>query len=384
MSFYDESVLNDVDGSLLIPRSKSKMGAKAGYDMEHFDFNVLSPVPKLAKLHNPSSLRAGALLRVARYTICVTALIMVNSQVMGHLAPEIAEDLGLAYVILGNAARFAAAPLYLLIMLQFNNYYSEKMYFKYLQNGALIKFPDTGNFRAMIRSWLPRLFLIYFTIYVVFALCVMFVLRTTFATVVMFLNIIAGIVSFWIRQQSITSSFVSLSSFLEAFPDADGQFARYDDVRLTTAALALTKLTVVEATAPSYNVVMRQLYWKLLNIGPTTRGMLRIAVYTVAFGTLAFAVWYSLYYIDQTNLDRWDEVLNPCVSACYRITQSVSEVVSRGDAVARALINDTWAVNRCYCECLRRLTVGTLAAEDCMNQLSVPNVDVNRTLCCRC
>jgi hypothetical protein len=212
-----------------------------------------------------------------------------------------------------------------MLVLLVNNNYAEQTFYEYLAKGVIIDFPDSGSPRFMITRPRVWIFLVSFVGYVAFAAVVLIKWQASFGTIaIMANNLVVGIGLMWYNHQQIEDKFVSLTTFIQSFPDADGGYDNIDTVSLTSASSFLMDLALAETPEPSYTGLMRRMQWQRSELHCFGKLMRHIGLTAVIVVLMAVCGLYFFFMDSRLEGSRFNNYVNPCVDVCRRTNASTA------------------------------------------------------------
>ena len=334
------------------------------FDFSCYDFSLLQRIPTMAPMFSDVRRLLLILLGVVRLFLAVGTLMIVSSDITDKAGVLVYLDLTDAERM-GAALRYGAVPFLFLYQLQLNNFFAEKMYYLYMQCGALIDFPETKSIRFYLNHRLPMLFILYYLLYVVYGIITLFFLQASIGQCIIFTNCLIHILIYWVRQQGIESTLCSLTSFIESFPDSSNAYMNIDDKSLTRASQVIRHMTLLETASPSYSGYMRHEFLKIMALPGKIRWLIRIVFHGSFLAATATVIVYSYFQLDRKKQNMWEDQISPCVDAC---TFDFGAGVHNGSNC-----------RVCLCRCLMLLGK---EINKCVKYLSVPNC--SNDFACHC
>ena len=224
-------------------------------------------------------------------------------------------------------AVFTPLVFFLLNVLLFNNYYSERAYYHYLEHNAIIDFPESSVFASWITHPAPVAFLLTFLAYVGFMFYLFGITGGSISEIWVFMsNTVIGVFLFWYRHQGIESSLISLSDYIQSFPNKHKKCGTMDQEVLSDACMTLHDCALIGTRHMCYSGHMRDWWWgpDHLNLGPLKK-VLHFAVLLGIVAGAAFAAIYMLQTASQIQQHNWDAEVKPCVSVCLLKTGNCTD-----------------------------------------------------------
>lgn len=344
----DERFITDdgIEVALVNPRHTEQFAKLSGqhetFDYECFDFRNLKPMEHFSLRWNRSIrflIQASA---TFRFFLAVAALVVIVSQVSSVFPYDDVDELGRGvFMGLSQAIRYMPVPFLLVYMLQFNNAYAEMVYYKYLVRGALIDFPSSGSVRIILRQWIPLLFVLYFTAYLVFSIIVLLMFKVSFAQFLVYISAMSNVLVYWYQNQGLESRLLSLSEFIQSFPDSTGEYNNMDKHALGLASAALANMTLLEGNHTPYDSFWRRSYFKDVYSTAAKRTLIATGFRAAIAAAVVMVVLYAFFSLSSTAKASWQDLVNPCVTACvYEDTLNYQ---------------NSSRCSGCLCRCLRNL-----------------------------
>ena len=277
-----------------------------------------------------------------RFFLSVAALVVTVSQVSSVFPYDDIDNIGKdLFTGLSQAVRYMPVPFLLVYMLQFNNAYAEMVYYQYLVNGAMIDFPSSGSPRILFRQMVPLVFVVYFMVYLIFSMAVLLLFRVSFAQFLVYISALTNILAYWYHNQGLEARLMSLSEFIQSFPDSTGEYNNMDKHSLGLASAALANMTLLEGNHTPYDSYWRRSYFKGVFTTTAKRTVVATGFRLAIAASIVMVVLYAFYSLSSTAKASWAEVINPCVSACVYDDALQYRNASR--------------CSGCLCRCLRNL-----------------------------
>lgn len=343
----DERFITDdgIEISLVNPTHTEQFSKASGqhetFDHECFDFKNLKPLQNFSLRWNRTIrfLIQGS--ATFRFFLAVAALVVTVSQVSSVFPYDDIDDIGRgAFDALSQTVRYMPVPFLFIYTLQFNSAYAEMVYYKYLNHGAIIDFPSTNNPKVLLRDWRPRLFVVYYVVYFLFSATVFFLFSATFGQFLVYFSAMSNVLAYWYEKQGLEARLISLSEFVQSFPDAQGEYNNMDKHALGLASTALLNMTLLEGNHAPYDSYWRRSHFKdLFNRSSSVRMLIGYAFRLLILISIAMVVLYAYFALSSTTKASWGDVLNPCVRSCV-----FDEALQ---------YNDPKKCSGCLCRCLR-------------------------------
>jgi hypothetical protein len=218
-----------------------------------------------------------------------------------------------------------------LLLLLVNNNYAERSFYHFLVRGVIIDFPESGDPKYMIARKRVWAFAFVFIGYFVFCVVTLIKFAAPFGTIAIVLNNLAvGVGLLWYKHQTIEDKFVSLTSFIQSFPDEDGGYDNIDTVSLTAAAGFLMSLSLAESREPSYTGLMRTTYWERSGLTLPARILRRVGLIGAMAVCCGLCVTYFYFMDRRLELAMFNTQGNPCVAACVAASGNTTEATCSG------------------------------------------------------
>ncbi len=256
---------------------------------------------------------------------------------------------------------YAPLAFFFLLWILFNNAFSETCFYMYIRRGAIIDFPASSSFRYLLTNIRPLFFLLYFIGYLGVSFYTLFALGAKIGTIAIFLNnLVIGVGLFWWRNQSIEWKFVSVSDFIQAFPDRNNAHGNIDEVSLDRASKLLKDFTLTESTRACWSGYMRNWYWRHEGISTCSQILHHILYWGVIFGLAGLCFAY-FFLMGRLNVeDQWKTMINPCIVVCTELAANLTTLTAQG-------------CQRCGCACMRSLqTTDNTVVSSCLDFIAAP------------
>lgn len=344
----EEHFLTD-DGSeiVMLPRERSQTvqrlaGAHEIFDHDTFDFHILKPVPDLALRWNRTLRLSRNFFATLRFFFAVASLTILVNQAAAGVSQDRIESLGdTTFRALAYVAQFFPVPFLFIVTQQFNNFFAELVYYKYLSYGAIIDFPASADKTYLTSRWQPMMFVVCFTAYCIFVCVVLIIFEASISIFVVVSSSLMAILSHWYSQQTIEDKLISLSEYIQSFPDETGGYDNIDRCSLGNASVALKNLKLLEGRQPSYHRYWRNSYFKSVFAETKVRvGLSFITKFGVVF-IVSLVIVYAMFLLTVKDQANWTDLVSPCVSACVVDDTQSYQVAAR--------------CNGCLCRCLKEL-----------------------------
>jgi hypothetical protein len=226
-----------------------------------------------------------------------------------------------------------AFPLifFALLVILLNNNYAERSFYHFLLRGIIIDFPESGQPKYMMTRLRVWVFAFCFVGYFVFCVSVLIKYGAPFGTIAIILNNLAvGVGLMWFKHQTIEDKFVSLTSFIQSFPDEDGEYDNIDTVSLTAAAEFLKGLSLAESREPCYTGLMRTTYWQRSGMGVFGKILRRAGMGIAVLACCGLCLTYFFFMDKRVELAMFNTHANPCVEACVSHSKNPSAAMCSG------------------------------------------------------
>ncbi|CUG63472.1 transmembrane protein, putative [Bodo saltans] len=333
------------------------VGSTEVHDHDCFDFNTLKPIPDLSLRWNRAGRVSRQFFSTARYFLSIASLTITTNRAASSVSQSDIDKMGPnVFLTLSYIIQFAPVPFIVVVMQQFNNIFAETVYYKYLTNGAIIDFPETLDRPYLCSHWLPMAFSIPFGIYGLFTICVLIYFKASFSVFVIVISSLAGMLSYWYSQQGIEDKLISLTEFIQSFPDETGEYGNIDKVNMGSAADSLKSLKLLEGRVPSYDDYWRRSYFKSIFADTKARVGVNVGMRTLICVGIAAVVIYALLLLSLDDNASWQTTVNPCIASCVY-----------DDSIG---YNNVARCSGCVCRCLEQFYIRNC---DCANRLTVAN-----------
>lgn len=335
------------------------IGGREVFDHDNFDFHALRPVDNLMLRWNKVVRLGVQIMSTLRFVLSVASITIICNQVSSRFSQDLIDQLGsTTFLALSYFAQFAGIPFITLILYQFNNFFAEMVYYKYLRQGAIIDFPNTTSKAFLCSNKTAILFVVCFTSYSLFILAVLLVLRATLGEFLLALSAMVGVSVFWYQQQGIEDKLISLTEYIQSFPDETGQYDNIDRTSLAAASKALQTMTLLEGRKPCYHDYWRSSYFKSIFAETKIRIGMGFAVRSFVLFAILLVMLYVFVITTSHNSSSWATAVNPCVKMCVfddALQYHVAEKCSR-----------------CLCGCLKELNMASGLCT-CTTRFVTPN-----------
>eukprot|EP00760_Papus_ankaliazontas_P039139 PhM_4_TR9495/c1_g1_i2/m.25924 len=291
------------------------VGSRDVFDHDKYSFDLLQENRDFQMPRSDTSFKVAA---VAQMYFLFNAVITVMSLAFNFRRSHNTTSW------MGDVAVYAPLGFFALYYLHFNNYYSEQVYYLYLKHGAIIDFPGTEQYAEWVKRALPLTFLASFFAYMGFMVFYLLKFNCSFNEIYVFLsNLVIGVAMFWYRNQSIEWKFVSLSDFVQSFPDKIGNRRNIDAKSLSSASSTLKDMVLLETRNSCYSGNMRKWYWENKGVEGSRQTMYRLLMVGVMFVAAGIAVAFFQRSISALEREEWDKMIKPCVVVCKAMSMNV-------------------------------------------------------------
>lgn len=319
------------------------------FDHDKYDIDVLQDTPDLGPMKTDVAFMRDAVLNAYVLFNTVTTIMLVVDNFKRSVSPDLRYQYGEdSFAVIFGLLTYMPLGFLLVVILLFNNFYSERTFYMYLRRCAIIDFPmsyGVGYIMTHIRS---ILFVLFWLVYFLFGIGVMIKFEAGVGTIFIFSNnLIVGMMLAWYRQQSIESKFISLSDFIQSFPDRNGTLGNIDETSLHRAALFVERLTLTETQEPSYTDYMRLFWWKNKQYSTATMVCHHFSVWFIIFAMSGAAVGYFIFLQGRELKATWLNTVVPCATVCRSAFLNVSYAITPPSIVLQC--------TTCVCRCLSQL-----------------------------
>jgi hypothetical protein len=340
----NQPLLGASDSKIFHIERVAGMSKREIYSHKNFDIDTLRDIEGLREMKYEWQFRMETVMGCWVMFNAVSTIMIILTNFKRGVDPKLRDGYGEtnfeAYM---DAITYFPLVYFLTLVLLFNNFYSEITFYMYLKRGCIIDFPPSANFKELFKRVLSLLFILTTLGYLIAVIVAFIKFEATIGVILIFVNnLLIGIGAAWYRQQSIEGKFVSISNFIQAFPDRDGEYGNMDEQSLHSASQYLMNLSMTEADEPSYSAYMRQFYWRNKNYSAMWKLWHHFMLLVVIGGLAGLCVAYFIVLrgIDLKSL--WNNELNPCINVC-------------AEAVSRAVgLNATQCAD-CFCRCFQGL-----------------------------
>lgn len=288
------------------------------WDHANFDLDLLHEIPDIGTMKPGWKFKFETIMGTWILFNSISTLMIITTNMKRAVSVDLLTEYGEEKfeALMGFIIYFPLCFFFLLFLL-FNNYFSEMTFYHYLRRGALVDFPASSDAGFLFKNPLPLAFILVTLGYCGVAFYAMIVFRASFGTILIFCNnLLIGIGMFWYRQQSIEWKFISISDFIQAFPDRTNSHGNMDEVSLHRASQLMDHFTLTESHVPSYRGYMRNWWWKNQNYTTHQQIMHHVGMVLLVggLGGCAFAYFFVLGRLDLES--RWNNEINPCIRTC--------------------------------------------------------------------
>lgn len=353
----------------MLPRMMTQQrlgGAHEVFDHDCFDFDILQPVANMQLRWNRTVRVGKTIFFTIRFFLSVSSLVIAANQVSSSASTSTIDSMGTTgFKIVSYCLQFFPALFLFVMLLQFNSYFSELVYYRYLERGAIVDFPETADQAYLFSHRLPVLFLVVFGGFTIFCITMLIIFSASLSNFVLVVTALLGVSTHWYSQQAVEDKLISLSEFIQSFPDADGAYGNIDRISLAAASDCLRSLTLLEGRLPSYDSYWRRSYFKSIFAETRTRVIISLGLRIVVLLVVGALVVYVYFVLTIQNVSVWEGRINPCVEAC------AFDDTLKFIAAPRC--------SNCLCRCLSAFQVKSC---DCTRLFSVSNCSVSACASC--
>ena len=360
------------DGQITKNRREKKTSTQDVKSVDQWNFDKLKHNPEQDKLQNVWGSRAETLSSSYSLFSAVTTMMITATNVRVETTEETRESLGLDNIeILTGIMTYACLPFFALMAMKWNNYFAERLYYKFLKRGVIVDFP-LSDYTVWFKRCECLLFIIYCVLFLVYSFTVLILVKAALGHILIFVNNFGiGVGLYWYYQQSIELRFISLTRYIETYKDAEGDYYNIDPCSLHDASKHIDRLQLAECPQPSYTHYMRNQFYRIKGVSSSIQWRNIIMLYFVIGFVAALSIIYVFYLGRIGSGTRWTDKVNPCTRACV--------LESNGFTVS----TNTARCQMCVCRCLSYLR--ELGAQgDCVSNLVVPGCVANATCAADC
>jgi hypothetical protein len=328
------------------PPPSSDEGARETYELD--DFNICDGkhpfTDGLRVLKEPVEFAVDALLATWLVFNSIATMMIILMNFRSDVPPKLRHDFGEArFEAVMDAVCYAPMCFFALVFLIVNNYFSERIFYMFLRRRIIIDYPESAAPGYIFGHAAPLLFLATFALYALYSVAVLVYFEAPAGVIFIFLNNLGvGVGLVWFKQQGIENRFISVSAFIQSFPDADFDYDNIDAASLKAAADHMERITLVECRDACYQGRMRAAWFNYLSVPSVLRGAFNAAVVAVLAGLVAACYFYFLQLSHKEDETNWTLKLNPCIEACADGV-NLTGTVAAGDA--RGVCG--WCAARC-------------------------------------
>lgn len=325
------------------------------FDFDKYDIASNPFIPCMLEAKPPTDSQKDVAVTVMLLFNSITTIMVLLTNFKRNADPEVVQEFGSDWDTLTNLMIYAPLGFFLMLILAINNYFSERVFYEYLNRGILVDFPQTGEFSYIFKSCKPLVFVVLFVAYTALCVGVMLKGRATVGIIISFcLNMGVGIGKMWYFQQSIESRFVSLSDFIMCFPQRDKVTASkeqrekervsavMDESNLKHAAYYMKRVVLNSTASPCWSDAMRLHRWHSQNSSGAQILCFHVSVWMFILVLIGSCVGYFTYQGQQDIVATWSYVVNPCVQTCANVTKAVG-----GNSLFSNVTCDA-----CLCSCM--------------------------------
>ena len=315
-------------------------------DHDKFDIATLQDIDRLEDMKNPWAMRVELLVAVFILFNGITTIMIILTNFRRAVNPSDRDAFGRdKFDKLVTFIEYFPLFFFVNILLLFNNFFSEKTFYMYLKRGAIIDFPESGGIKYLLTSPIPLLYLLVTVLYGGVTVVTLLKFKASLGVLIIFVNnLVVGVLMTWYRQQSIEAKFVSLSVFIQSFPDRKDEYGNMDEQSLNSATKFLQNLTLTEARSPSWGGYMRNFYWKQQNVSGVAMVCAHLFVWAIMLALAGVSVAYFVIVSRQDVETRWKQEVAPCVNSCVA---GLTNMTSSGFATTPE------RCQFCVCSCLK-------------------------------
>lgn len=366
------------DHSMALNRQPTGGRGFKRFDHDKFDFSNLSTMENIKDFKTERGYIMDVLLNTWVLFNAVTTLMVIVTSFKRNVDPYRVQEFGeFKFDVIVKFLTYLPLLFLVVVVLMFNNSYSERVYYMYLAKNGIIDYPASNAPMSILKQWRSYLFFLPWIIYFAFGLIVMLKFNAAGGTIFSFLNnLVVGIMLFWYRQQAIESKLISLSDFIQSFQDSQGVYGNIDEVSLKRAANFLESITLCDSREPSFSDYMRLFFWREKSYSSVSMCCHHFFVWVIIGSLSGAAVAYFLTMQHFEVQGIYDRQITPCVSSTQSAFASMNAANSTaqqcGFAVCTCLRNLGLLADAAILEqCTSAITKNTLCVGHCPTSCSV-------------
>ena len=325
-------------------------------DVRNLDLHDYDKAKGLDRFKRPAQIGAETVIAVLVLFNAVSTLMIINTTFAQAVPASERNAFGSPELFQFLTSMVTYSPLAFLLIVVFmaNNAYSELAFYSCLKRWCILDFPASGHRGFILTSGMGIGFLLFFAWYLALSLGTFFVYRASVGVVVIFCNnLLIGVGLAWYRQQSIESKFISVSDFIQAFPDREGEYGNIDEVSLHWAAEFLRGITLAESDTASFRSRMRRHMWRLHGMPESKKVLHHVGVFGTIFILAGICIAYFQILQSVDAKQRWTDRIDPCARACAgaaeRAASAWAVAINPSTFTSQATCHD------CICTCIKSM-----------------------------
>ena len=328
-------------------------------DFKNFDTDILQTLEGAKTFKERWKMQLEVGIQLLALFNSVTTIMVIISQLVNRVPDEITNEFGnTTFKALKWTLIIVPLVFFLLLIFMVNNYYSQATFYYYIQRGAVIDFPETAAPKFLLTRPTPLVFILALVGFL--SLTIFTTVRFDASTgqiVVIVSNIVIGVALQWYKQQTIEDKFITISQFLQKFPDEEGKFDNMDCHSLDLAAAAMANFTLLKTDGASYGNTMRHRWWKDKNYSTAWMCAIDGFIFFVIAVMAGIGIGFYFFQVSEQELRRWETEITPCISGCqtgFLRASGVDPKMAGNGTAENATAVTSATCPFCICQCLRR------------------------------
>ena len=331
-------------------------------NFENFDPALLKKIPGTKEFFPLWMMQLDVAITLLVLFNSITTIMIIIAQFIDRVPNEETVEFGRDnYQILKWTLIIIPLISFLMLVLMVNNYYSRATFYFYLERGAIIDFPESSSPKYIFTHLVPWIFIILFVFFFILVVYMMAKFNaTTGQIIIVCTNLVIGVAAMWYKLQSIEDKFITISQFLQKFPDSTGEYNNMDSHSLDLASKAMNNLILLKTEHPCWGNTMRHRWWKEKNW--TLEWMIGVNVLIFVAVAILAGVGIGFYYMSvrEDEKKRWKTEIAPCVRACQAALSNGEGIPIDQAGKGLPVPTPQWlqsSCQMCICLCTRRFYV---------------------------